>query len=334
MAHIVVTHSYVQPGDPEVLAIEEAGHTISFAHAPLGHIWTVAETVELAARATAVVAGPEVYDERVFSRLPGLRLVCKVGAGYDTVDVPSATARGVAICTGAGTNAGAVAEFAVAAMLVLARHILRFDRNVRGNVWQDRPAGVSIEGATAGIIGVGAIGKQTARRLAGFGMTIICCDIAPDPIWAGAQGAAYVDLATLLRDSDFVFIHAAKTENSTKLIGRTEIALMKSTAYIINTARGGIIDEDALYEALVASRIAGAGIDVYESEPPVGGSARFLSLDNVVLSPHIAGGSQNSRRQMKEMVCRNVISVLAGTSPYHCLNPQVLPVGAAVRTTG
>jgi len=331
VALVVVTHSYVQPGDPETRVIEGAGHVLRFAHAPLGHIWNVEETVALAAGAAAVVAGPEAYDERIFARLPDLRLVCKVGAGYDTVNVADATARGVAVCTGAGTNACAVAEFAVTAMLALARHLLRFDRNVRSGAWQERPAGAPVDGATVGIIGTGAIGRQTARRVAGFGARIICYDVAPDPAWATAQGVDYVDLNTLLTQSDYVLIHAAKTESSTHLIGRAEIALMKPTAYIVNTARGGIVDEDALYEALAVRRLAGAGLDVFETEPPTGGSARFLSLDNVVLSPHIAGGSENARRLMKEMVGRNVVSVLSGTPPYHCLNPQVLPV---VRVAG
>jgi len=329
VAIVVVTHSYVQPGDPEVRTIEAAGHSVRFAHAPLGHIWSVEETVALADKAAAVIAGPEVYDERVFSRLPCLKLVCKVGAGYDTVNVADATARGIAVCTGAGTNAGAVAEFAVTVMLALARHLLRFDRNVRAGVWQDRPAGAPVDGAVVGIIGTGAIGRQAARRVACFGAKVICYDVAPDRDWATAQGADYVDLPVLLSRSDYILVHAAKTETSTRLIGRDEIALMKPTAFIINTARGGIIDEDALYEALVNGRIAGAGLDVFETEPPTGRSARFLSLDNVVLSPHIAGGSENSRRTMKEMVGRNVVSVLAGVQPYHCLNPQVLPVAAA-----
>lgn len=334
VAVVVVTHSYVQPGDPEVLAIEQAGHAVRFAHAPLGHIWTVEETVALLAGATAVVAGPEAYDERVLPRVPGLRLICKVGAGYDTVDVAAATAHGVAVCTGAGTNSGAVAEFAVTMMLVLARHILRFDRNVRAGKWQERPAGAPVEGAVAGIIGTGSIGRNAARRVAGLGMKVICYDVAPDPAWAAEQGAAYVDMPTLLKEADYVLIHAAKTGSSTGLIGRDEIALMKRTAYIINTARGGIVDEDALYEALVEGRIAGAGIDVFETEPPRGGSARFLALDNVVLSPHVAGGSENARRTMKEMVGRNVVSVLSGTAPYYCLNPQVLPVADAARAAG
>jgi D-3-phosphoglycerate dehydrogenase len=334
LALVAITHSYVQPGDPEVQVIEQAGHTVRFAHVPLGHTWSVEETVSLAKGAAAIVAGPEAYDERVFSRLADLRLICKVGAGYDTVNVADATARGIAVCTGAGTNAGAVAEFALTAMLALARHLLRFDRNVRSGVWQERPAGAPVDGATVGIIGTGAIGRQAARRVAGFGGKIICYDIAPDQAWAETQGASYVDLRTLIERSDYILVHAAKTDSSTRLIGRDEIARMKPTAYIINTARGGIVDEDALYDALVERRIAGAGIDVFETEPPAGGSARFLSLDNVVLSPHIAGGSENARRLMKDMVGRNVVAVLSGARPYHCLNPEVLPVAGAGPATG
>lgn len=333
MALVVVTHSYVQPGDPEVLAIEKAGHAVRFAHAPLGHTWTVEETVALGAGAAAIVAGPEAYDERALSRLPALRLICKVGAGYDTVNVEDATRHGVAVCTGAGTNAGAVAEFAVTMMLALARHLMRFDRNMRNGVWQDRPAGAPVDGATVGIVGTGAIGRQAARRVAGFGAKVVCYDIAPDLAWAAGQGATYVDLAALLAQSDYVLVHAAKTDSSTRLIGRDEIALMKPTAYIVNTARGGIVDEDALHDALVARRIAGAGMDVFETEPPAGASARFLALDNVILSPHIAGGSENARRLMKDMVGRNVVAVLSGTEPYHCLNPQVLRDAAAARAT-
>jgi D-3-phosphoglycerate dehydrogenase len=324
VALVVVTHSYVQPGDPEVLAMEQAGHEVRFAHAPLGHTWSIEETIALGAGAAAIVAGPETYDARVISRLPGLQVLCKVGAGYDTLNVEDATRHGVAVCTGAGTNAGAVAEFAVTAMLALARHLLRFDRNMRNGVWQDRPAGAPVEGATVGIIGTGAIGRQAARRVAGFGAKVVCYDIAPDHGWAAAHGATYVDLPSLLAQSDYVLVHAAKTASSARLIGSHELALMKPTAYIVNTARGGIVDEDALYDALVARRIAGAGIDVFETEPPTGGSARFLALDNVVLSPHIAGGSENARRMMKDMVGRNVVAVLSGTEPYHCLNPQVL----------
>src|SRR5690606_16829355 len=200
---------------------------LPISHAPLGHIWSVEETVALADKAAAVIAGPEVYDERVFSRLPSLKLVCKVGAGYDTVNVADATARGIAVCTGAGTTAGAVAEFAGTVMLALARHLLRFARNVRAGVWQDRPAGAPVDGAVGGLTGTGAAGWQAARRGACLGAKVICYDGAPARRAATAQGAAAADLAVRLGRSDYILVPAAKTETSTRLIGRDGIALTK-----------------------------------------------------------------------------------------------------------
>ena len=269
------------------------------------------------------IAGGEPYTERVFAAAPELRVVARMGVGYDKVDVAAATRHGVAICMGFGTNHQAVADHAFALMAGLANRLLSYHNEVMEGRWGGhfQPG---LWRTTVGIIGLGRIGRALARRCQGFEMRILAYDAVPDTAYAGAHGIELVDLATLFQEADFVSVNAPLTPQTEKIVNREHLALMKPSAFVINTARGGLVDEAALYEALAAGRIAGAGLDVFEVEPlPPDSPLRRLS--NVLLTPHCAGGSIEAVVAMANRCVDNILAVRDGRLlGEDLLNPEAL----------
>ena len=266
--------------------------------------------------------------EALIARMPGLKLIVKHGAGVDNIPIPYATGRGVMVCnTPGGSNSTAVAEGAVTLMLAVLRRVREMDAVVResrwGTRWQTRLA--DLTGANVGLIGFGRIARTTAKICgAGFDAQIAACDPMLSDEQLRQAGAIPMRLADLLAWADVISIHVPLTEDTRNLIGAGQLALMKPGAVIVNTSRGGIIDEAALAEALKTNRIGGAGIDVFEHEPPEADNPLF-ALANVVLAPHVAGVTEASMRGMA-LACADVIdTVLAGGRPATLLNPEVLP---------
>jgi phosphoglycerate dehydrogenase-like enzyme len=275
-------------------------------------------------RPQGIIAGLDPLNARVIAAGArwGLKVIARTGVGYDTVDVEAATENGVAVCTTVGSNDQSVADLTFALLLALARRIPYHDRLVReGEVWT-RVYGPELWHKTMGIVGLGAIGRAAARRAAGFGMTVLAYDVMHDAAYAAANDITYVHLDTLLQSSDVVTLHVSLNASSRYLIGERELGLMKPTAMLINTSRGAAIDEVALSRALAEHRIAGAGLDVFEREPPVG--SPLLGLDNVVLTPHVAGTTIESVARAASMAARNVANILSGGSPLYAVNPEVL----------
>jgi phosphoglycerate dehydrogenase-like enzyme len=206
-------------------------------------------------------------------------------------------------------------------MLGLVRKLREQDTEIRRGLWPRRAVG-HLRGNTLGIIGLGRIGKAVAQRAIPFGLQVIATDIAPDEAFAKQYGITFVPLEELLQTADIITLHVPKTPLTRNLIHRDTLALMKPTAYLINTSRGGVVKESDLYEALTTRRIAGAGLDVYESEPP--GDNPLFQLDNILVTAHTAGVDQRSRQEMARVPAQAIVQLLAGQWPAQWIvNPQV-----------
>ena len=266
-------------------------------------------------------------DAEAIAAAPELRVISVVGAGYDNVDVAAATARGIAVCNTPGTMIETTADTAFALLLAAARRIGEGERFVRTGKWQRWSpltlVGGDVSGATLGIVGLGRIGLAMARRAAGFGMRLLYWSRSRRPEAEAQLGLTYVDFVTLLRESDFVSLHVPLVPDTRHLVGARELSLMKPTAYLINAARGPIVDQGALYEALATGRIAGAGLDVFEKEP-IDPSDPLLGLENCVLIPHVGAASLATRQRMARMAADNLLDVLGGRPPLAIVNPESL----------
>jgi phosphoglycerate dehydrogenase-like enzyme len=276
---------------------------------------------------TFIVIRTTELPEALIARMPKLKAIVKHGAGIDNIPIPFASRLGVMVCnTPGGNNSTAVAEGAVTLMLAVLRRVRAMDAVVRENRWEERwktRLGDLTE-ARVGLIGFGRIARFTAKICGeGFGAKLGAYDpmLSPDDI--KAAGATPMDLPGLLAWADVISIHVPLTEGTRGLIGPEELSQMRHGAVIVNTSRGGIIDEAALAEALMAGSIGGAGIDVFEAEPPPAGHPLF-ALDNVVLAPHVAGVTEASMKHMA-LHCAEVIeTILSGVRPATLLNPEVL----------
>ncbi len=272
----------------------------------------------------ATVAASEPYNERVFTAAPDLRVVARMGVGYDRVDVDAATRHGAAVAMAFGANHEAVADYAFALIAALGSELTGYHRKVLGSGWGGN-VHLSLWQATVGIVGFGRIGQALARRCRGFEMRVVASDPQIDPDHAAQLGVELLPLDRVLAEADFVSIHAPLTPETEHLIDRERLALMKATAYLVNTARGGLVDETALIEALEQHRIAGAGLDVFELEPLPAGSP-LRQLDNVLLTPHCAGTNTRSLVDMLQRCVTSILDIHAGRNPgdEYLLNPKVL----------
>lgn len=267
------------------------------------------------------LAGQALVD-----RCPQLLAVCSAGAGYDVIDVAACTRAGVAVCNNSGPGAEAVAEHALGLMLDLAKKITAADRALRSGPLGDRLAlrGTQLLGKTLGVVGLGAIGGRLVQLCAPFGMDVLVFDPYVDDATARSRGAARVDLSELVERSDFVQVTCPLTAETRGLFGRAQFAAMKPSAYFITTARGPVHDEAALYDALAAGGIAGAGLDVFHEEPPKHDNP-LLRLDNVVATPHVAGITVEAARDIAVATATQWQDIFAGRMPPRLLNREVWP---------
>jgi D-3-phosphoglycerate dehydrogenase / 2-oxoglutarate reductase len=271
----------------------------------------------------ASLAGSEPYTRAVIAKAApaGLKVIARAGVGYDAIDLQAATENGVAVCFAPGTNQEAVAEHAFALLLSLIRNVSRQDAAIRRGEWPRKAVGFA-RTTTLGIVGLGRIGKAMATRANAFGFTVLAAEIAPDVGFCEANRVALVPIEELLKRSDVVTLHVPKTPLTKNLIRRETLELMKATAFVINTSRGGVVHEGDLYEALKAKRLAGAGLDVFEKEPP--GANPLFTLDNVILTAHTAGVDRKSREDMARVPAQAIVKLLAGEWPEEwVVNPSV-----------
>ena len=252
-----------------------------------------------------------------------LKVVGRAGIGVDNIDINAATARGVAVVNAPNGNVRAAAEHTIGLIFALARNIPQADHLLREGVWgKNHFMGTEIAGKTLGIIGLGKVGTQVARRGAALDMEVIACD----PFVEQGPDVPLVALDDLLRRADFVTLHVPLTPITANMIGARELDLMKESAYLVNCARGRVVDEQALYDACKQGRIAGAALDVFASEPLT--ASPLLELNNVILTPHLGGTTREAMRASSLEVAAQVRTLLAGEYPTHVINPEVLEAAA------
>jgi glyoxylate reductase len=268
-------------------------------------------------------------DAALMDAAPRLKVVSNLAVGYDNIDVPEASRRSIAVGNTPGVLTATTADLAFALLMAAARRVVESDRYTRAGRWQtwgpQTLLGQDIHGATLGIVGLGRIGVEMARRARGFGMQILYCDaIRQSEEEERVLGVEYVpELETLLSRADFVSLHVPLLPATRHLISTAELAAMKPSAVLVNTSRGPIVDQRALHEALASRQIFAAGIDVTEVEP-IPGDDPLLTLDNLVITPHIASASFDTRRKMALMAAENLLAGLRGEVPPNCVNPEVL----------
>jgi glyoxylate reductase len=287
--------------------------------------YTPAELISHVRDADAMVSLlTDRIDEGLLAHAPKLKIVANVAVGYDNIDVGAAARHGVLVSNTPGVLTDATADFAWALLLAVTRNVIPADRYLREGRFREWMMmefhGAELAGRTLGIAGFGRIGQAVARRGRGFGMHVLYTN--PRRVAEAIEeetGARFVDKATLLASSDVLSLHVPLNSATRHFLGAAEFALMKPTAFVINTARGPVIDEAALADALISGAIRGAGIDVYEREPAV--HPGLLAAPNTVLAPHIASATTETRTRMALMAAENVIAVLAGRPPVNPVAP-------------
>jgi phosphoglycerate dehydrogenase-like enzyme len=302
-----------------VRALREAGFELVYPD--VGSQLTEEELLEFLPGIKATLAGSEPYTARVFAAHPQLCVIARVGVGYDAVDLDAATRHGVAVAIAPGTNEGAVAEHTFAMILGLAKDLVAQHLGVKSGGWP-RGTNLPLRGRVLGIAGLGRIGKAVAVRGAVFGMKLLAYDPVPDAAFAARLDVSLVPFERLLAESDYLTLHLPVSPASVRLINRRTLALMKPTAFLINTARGAVVDEDDLLEALRNERLAGAALDVFEREPP--GAHPLFARDNVLLTPHAAGTDLQSRDDMALSAAQAIVSLSRSEWPAEkVVNPDV-----------
>ncbi|OGB93415.1 MAG: hypothetical protein A2Z31_01020 [candidate division NC10 bacterium RBG_16_65_8] len=317
---VLITSIFLTPGDDVDRFL--AAHGAETVYRPWHGGRTEEELIDLLRGIDGAIVSTDPFSARVIQAADRLKVISRTGVGYDAVDVKAATEHGIVVTTTPGVNRHAVADWALALMLCCARRVPENLAEVRRGAWT-RHEGMDLNGKTLGVVGLGTIGKEVAKRAKAFGMRLLAFDLVQDLPFAEGQGIVYVPLEEFLRQSDVVSIHCFLNEATRHLINAERLALMKPTAFLINTARGGIVDTDALYRVLRDKRIAGAGLDVFEGEP-LRTDSPLRALENVYLSPHCAGSTTDARRRSGAMAAENLIRALRGERPEGIVNPEVL----------
>lgn len=287
---------------------------------PYEKTMTEEELIQSLKDADSVVLGADKCSRKVIESLKRVKVIGRHGVGVDNVDLEAATEKGIVVTYTPHANADAVADHTWALILALARKIIPADVSTKVGRWEGTKfIGIELSSKTIGILGLGTIGQRVAKRARGFDMNVLYYDKRRNEAFERQIGVMYVNLERLLRESDILTIHAALTSETRKIIGARELRMMKNTALLINTARGEIVDEKVLVQALRQGWIAGAALDVFERETP----KKLLNISNVVLTPHIAAYTIEALRRMDVMVAEDIVKVLTGKKPKHVANPKV-----------
>ena len=321
-ASVYITRRVPQPGIDRVV---EAATAVDVN--PHDRVLTRDELLEgVRGRDAVLCLLTDRIDAEVLDAAAGAKIFANYAVGYNNIDVAAATARGIAVTNTPGVLTDATADLTWTLLMSAARRIVEGDQYTRAGKFDGWSPmlflGGDISGRTLGILGAGRIGTAVALRSRGFRMRVLYVDKAQNEALEQAVGAERVDLETLLRESDFVSVHVSLDESTRHLIGARELALMKPTAYLVNTSRGPVIDEAALVEALRTGEIAGAGLDVFEDEPAL--APGLAELPNVVIPPHLGSATIGTRTKMATLAASNVVAMLRGERPPNIVNPEVL----------
>ncbi|MGO1055474.1 phosphoglycerate dehydrogenase [Crossiella sp. CA198] len=315
---VLVTTPYLEPGGEVDRLLTEAGFDTVFAPATLRQASGLTLT-GVVREVDGIVAGTDAFTAEVIEAAPRLRVFGRCGAGYDNIDVACATRRGVAVTHTPGANRRSVAEHVLALMLNCARLIPQNTAAIRAGDWAQR-SGRELHGATLGLVGLGAIGRTVARLTLALGMRVLATEPNPDREFLAETGVRILPLPGLLAESDFVSLHLFLDDSTRGLIDAEALRAMKPGGYLINTARGGIVDEDALADALERGELGGAALDVLAQEP-LPATSRLRGLDSVLITAHIGGATTQARSRSSLLAARQVIDVLHGRPPAHLVNP-------------
>jgi D-3-phosphoglycerate dehydrogenase len=309
---LIATRSFGSTSSMPWNVLAEAG--VEVVKADMQGEVTEERMIELLQGIDGAVVGVVPMTARVMEKTPRLKVVSMHGVGVDHIDLEAASRLGIVIANCPGANDQAVADLTIGLMVAIARQIPSVDRSLRAQQW-GRHNGSELWSKTLGLIGYGRIGRRVAKRALGFDMHILVYDPYIQPDQVGFSEVKLTSFEEVIQSADFVSLHAALTSETRSVIGAPQLAAMKPSAYLVNTARGGLIDEAALYQALRDKVIAGAALDVFVDEPPLG--SPMLQLENVVVTPHIGAHTQEAIERMGVMAAQNVVLTLQGGQPLN-----------------
>ena len=320
MWRVLITSTTLSEAAPEsVRALQGAGIEVVFTAA--GRRLEDHELASLVGEVDGIIAGVDRIGPRSLAAgLPRLKVIARYGVGCDSIDVVTATELGIVVTNTPDANSASVADLVFGLMLVLARHIVEADRAIREGRW-GRFLGCELLGKRLGVIGFGGAGKAVASRAGGFGLDVFAFDTVWDEHASRELGVRLSSLEAILEECDFVSLHVPDRPETHHLIGELELKRMKSTAYLINTSRGGIVDERVLVRALREGWIRGAALDVFEREPA--SDPEILTAPNLLLTPHLGACTSEAGARMGRMAVENLLAVLQGHRPPHVVNPGV-----------
>lgn len=303
---VLVTPRSFGRGDPAVFdLLTDAGVTV--VRNDTGAMLSVEGMQERIRDCAGVIVGVDPLDDAVMAAAPGLRAIAKYGIGMDNIDLEAAKRRGIAVSKTVGANSDAVADYTFALLLALARQVTVIDARCKRHNWGTLLSS-DVHGKTLGLLGFGAIGKRVAQRARGFSMQVLAYDVVWDAAWSSEYGVQFAEPDKIFREADFVSLHMPLLPATRGFVSKDCLDSMKPTAFLINTARGELVDEDALLSALRARSIAGAGIDAFREEPPQ--NPEWYALENVILSSHCASSTPDSTRNMGRFAVQNLLKDL------------------------
>lgn len=320
---ILITLSWANsiPASPRAIQrLKDKGWEVEFN--TKGRNMTPEEVVAAMPGVTASIAGSERYGEAAFAAADRLKAISRVGVGFDAIDLAAASGKGVVVTTSPVQGLfEAMADHTIGLMIAISRRIPQANASVKAGQWK-RMMGYHLHHQTLGIVGLGRIGKEVAKLARAFQMRLLCYDVMRDEAFAAEYGVEYVDLPDLLRQADYVSIHTPLNNATRGLMNRERFEMMKPSAYLVNTSRGPVVDEDALHWALTNQVIAGAASDVFAKEPPDPDNP-LLKLDNFIATPHVGGLSLQAVDEMFASAVQSAIDVIEGRKPHLVVNPDV-----------
>lgn len=314
MKILISSPAFCQPG-LKIIVDYLKEHVDEVVVNPYGRTLKREELLELWKDVDGIIAGVENYSGEVLAQAPkSLKVITRYGAGYDAIDIKAAAQLNIKVSNTPGVNASAVADLTIGLMISIARRIPQYDARTRKGEWS-RYVGFGLNDSVLGIIGFGAIGKKVAQRAQGFSMKILAYDPYFDEETAQSMGVQKATIDEIFKNSDFVTLHVPVMKETEKMINGESLKKMKKTAFLINAARGELVDEEALYSALKNNDIQGAALDVFQKEPLL--ESPLFALDNIVVTPHLAGHTKESEYLMGKMSADNTLQILKqGTCDY------------------
>jgi len=325
---VLITTAYLFPGGEVDRMLQSAGFETTFSKYQ-DRLRTGEKLTDAVADVDAIIAGTDAFTAEVIQAAPRLRVFGRCGVGYDNIDVAAATASGVAVTFTPGANRGSVSELVLGQMINLARMLPQNIAAVRAGGWEQR-SGRELAGSTLGIVGLGSIGKTVATAAIALGMTVVAFDPFLDEALIETSGVRPMSLEGLLTAADFVSLHIFLDDSTRDLIDRKALALMKPGSFLINTARGEVVDEEALADAIESGHLGGAALDVVRQEP-LPADSRLRQFDNVIVTAHIGAATVEARSRSSVMAAKQVIALLDGEpTPEHLVNADYLTAAGAL----